>query len=77
MPIALENDRVAIAAALATTPPRSEGRRLCAIQNTLALQDVLVSEACLPLLEGVPGVEIEGEPTAAVFDDEGYFVFPF
>ena len=53
MPIALENDRVAIAAALATTPPRPGlGRRWCAIKNTLSLQDVLVSEACVPLLEG-------------------------
>ena len=45
MPIALQNDQVAMAAALATTPERvATGRRLCAIKSTLELTDVLVSE---------------------------------
>ena len=55
MPICLENDRVAIAAALATTPPRPEGQRFVAIKNTLELQNVLVSEACLPLCAETAG----------------------
>ena len=77
MPICLENDRVAIAAALATTPPRPEGQRFVAIKNTLELSDVLVSEACLPLLKGVEGIELVGEPAPMVFDAEGYCLFPW
>ena len=77
MPICLENDRVAIAAALATTPPRAEGQRFVAIKNTLELSDVLVSEACLPLLKGVEGIELVGEPAPMVFDAEGYCLFPW
>jgi len=68
MPICLENDKVAIAAALATTPPRPGGRRFCAIKNTLSLQDVLVSEACLPLLEGVA---VRQTPLFEPFINEG------
>ena len=77
MPICLENDKVAIAAALATTPPRPEGRCFCAIINTLSLEDVLVSEACLPLLEGMEGVEFVSAPVPLAFDPEGYVLFPF
>jgi hypothetical protein len=77
MPIALENDRVAIAAALATTPPRLLGRRFCAIKDTLSLEDVLVSESCVPLLEGLPHVQIVGDAFEATFDEDGYLLFPF
>lgn len=63
--------------AQATTPPRADGRRFCAIKNTLSLQDVLVSEACLPLLQGLKGIELLSEPTPLEFDAEGYCKFPF
>jgi len=63
--------------AQATTPPREDGRRFCAIKNTLSLQDALVSEACLPLLKGLGGIELMSEPAPLEFDAEGYCIFPF
>ncbi len=77
LPVCFANDREAIAAALATCSPRSEGYRFAAIHNTLSLQDVLLSEACLPLLEGIPGIERVGEFFTADFDSEGFLKFPF
>ena len=47
--------------------------RIARIRNTLALDRVVLSEACLPALAGRPEVEVLVQPTAWRFDGAGNF----
>ena len=73
----LENDREALLAGVNTSQRRPEGPRVVHIRDTLALEHVYLSEACLPLVDGREGIEILGEPRDLEFDADGYVVSPF
>ena len=73
IPVIAENDRHAIETALNCcnrfiTPQTA---RMIMIKNTLELSGMIVSEALLPELEDMPGVEIQSEVTLD-WDDDGY-----
>ncbi len=76
-PVVLENDREALVAGLRTVRRRASGPRLVHVRDTLALENVWLSEACLPLVEGDDRVEIVGPPRPMEFDANGYVVSPF
>jgi hypothetical protein len=76
-PVILENDREALLAGVSTVQCRPEGPRVAYIHDTLALEHVYLSEACLPLVDGREGIEILGEPRDFEFDADGYVVSPF
>lgn len=72
VPLAFDTDREAIDAALATIGrARVEDVRLVRIRNTLRLDVVEVSEACLPLLAGRDDVEPLSAPSELAFDRDG------
>jgi hypothetical protein len=72
LPLVFESDREAIEAALQTAgliePPEA---RVVQIADTLHLTEMLVSEACLPLLADRPHVEVLGAPQDMPFDESG------
>ena len=76
-PVVLPDDREAILAAIRTSPLRPEGPRVVYVRDTLELEDVLVSEACRPLVEGRDGVEIVSGPAPLRFDGGGRLLSPF
>ena len=71
IPIYFDNDRDALQAALAslasTTP---ETLRVVRIADTLNLERFLVSEACVKVINGHPGVTTKGSPHEMEFDAE-------
>lgn len=72
MPMVLENDRLALQAALFTCvdlPP--SGPRLVRIPNTLHLELIQISEALLPAAGADPRVEILEGPRELSFDEGG------
>jgi len=72
LPCLVENDRSAFESGLVTLGRLSaEEARLVYITDTLNLGKMLVSEALLPELESVPGLEVLAPPADIVFDDEG------
>jgi len=77
LPVVLPDDREAILAALRTSRIREAGPRLVHIRDTLALDTVRVSEACLESLRARPGVEVVSGPEAMAFDEAGRLVSPF
>jgi hypothetical protein len=76
-PAILKNDREAVSAALLTSPRRPAGPLLAYIRDTLELEKVYLSEACLPLVEPADHVEILTKPSELRFDEEGNIVSPF
>jgi len=70
-PVVLPDDKEAILAAIRTSPIRPEGPRVVYARDTLELEHVLVSEACLPLLAERPGVELASRPESLTFDERG------
>ena len=77
MPIVLENDREALEGALRTSQIRAEGPRVVYIRDTLALEHVYLSEACLPLVEGREDMEVLTEPRPLDIAPDGYVRSPF
>lgn len=74
IPIVLENDREAIAAASrANWGVEPEQMRFIRIPNTLHLEYLYVSETLLPEIADLKHVEVIGEPEEMVFDENGYF----
>lgn len=72
IPMVLDTDLLAIQAAIKTgNVLRDEDVRLVHIRNTLAMEEIRVSESLLPELEGRPDVEMTGEPRLWSFDDRG------
>lgn len=76
-PVVLPNDREVLTSAIATSKRRRNGPHVAYIRDTLELENVYLSEACLPLVSGKDGLEVLSEPTSLAFDDEGYLVSPF
>ena len=76
LPVILEDDRAALATAIATSRPRRPGPYVVAIRDTLALTSIFVSKACRAIIEDVPGAEIVGGPQSLPYDEEGYVVWP-
>ena len=77
MPIVLEDDRELLAAGIKTSPRREDGPRVALIRDTLSLENVYLSEACLPLIEGREDIEIIEEPVDPVFDEAGHLQLSF
>jgi len=77
MPIILKNDTEAISTALRTCPRRPSGPLVCHIRDTLELENVYLSEACLPLIEAKAHIKALSEPAPLSIDDEGNIVSPF
>ena len=77
MPIVLEDDRELLEVGIRTSPRREDGPRVALIRDTLSLENVYLSEACLPLVEGRAGIEATGEPAEPVFDDAGHLQLSF
>ncbi len=70
LPIALENDRAALEAALDLYPdPRKV--RMARIVNTLSLEVFWATEAVLPELHGREGIRVDDRPLPLEFDDDG------
>jgi hypothetical protein len=76
-PIVLPQDREAIAAALATCRRRPEGPLVAHIRDTLALENVSLSEALYPAARQKAGLEVLGEPEPMTFDSGGWLDSPF
>lgn len=73
----LANDREAVGAALSTAPRRPCGPILVHARDTLHLEHLWLSEACRPLVEGRPDVEILGASSPPGFDAAGNLRSPF
>ena len=77
LPLTLPTDRDAIGAMLDTLRPFTvKDLRLAHIRSTLAVERLVVSEGCLPALEGRPELVIEEEPLLLGFDEAGGLVSP-
>jgi hypothetical protein len=76
VPIVLDNDRLAIEAALRSNwGVSSQNARIVHIPNTLHLEELYVSEALLSDLEGIENIQIHGDVEDMVFDKEDNLLF--
>ncbi|HWQ61593.1 MAG TPA: lactate racemase domain-containing protein [Negativicutes bacterium] len=72
MPMVMESDRDAVAAAVKTCNARDLTKaRVVRIKDTLHLEDIRVSEALLAEAGANPRLTVTGEPVAMRFDGEG------
>ncbi len=72
IPMILEDDRLAIQAALKTlTQVDREHIRMVYLKNTLSLETIMVSEALLDQVRGRDDMEILEQPHPLSFDDDG------
>ena len=76
-PVVLPSTREALAGAIRTCRLRPEGPRVVYVRDTLELEDVLCSEACLPLVEGREGIDVLSAPEPLEFDGAGYVRSPY
>ncbi len=76
-PVVRANDRDALETAIRTSPHRAEGPRVVHIRDTLELENVSLSEACLPLVAGREDIEVRSQPASLAFDHSGYVKTPF
>lgn len=74
IPMVLQNDEQAIKTAVKCCHGPAGAVRLVKIKNTLALQDIEISEALKADAERCPHVEIIGGPYELAFDREGQLV---
>ena len=73
-----DTDRAAVAAALMTLRPHTlQDLSIVYIKNTLELNRLMVSQGCLPNLEGRPNLYIESESLGLAFDSAGNLISPF
>jgi hypothetical protein len=73
VPLTLESDRQAMEVALKSTGANG-GARLVYIRDTLALDEMLISEALLPEAQATGTLEILGQPEPLAFDPAGNLV---
>ncbi len=72
LPVHFETDREVLNAALAIIGPRPpEAARVLRIRNTLCLEEVDVSEACLEKSNGEPPFKVLGPRKSLAFDADG------
>jgi hypothetical protein len=76
-PVVLPNDCEALSVALSTCKRRPGGPLVVYIRDTLELERVYLSEACLPLIEGREEIEVLSAPAPMRIDGGGYVVSPF
>ena len=76
-PVVLKNTLQALSIAIQTCGRDKAAPKLVYIRDTLSLNDVYVSEACLPELSGKPRTEILTEPAPLEFDSEGFICSPY
>jgi hypothetical protein len=75
LPLVADTDQEAVAIAVQTLwGVRPETARIAWIENTLALQELLVSEPLWADLADRPGLEALGEPRPIRFDDAGNLI---
>ncbi len=75
IPMVLKNDRQAIQACIKTCNVIDPTRlRVVRIKNTIALDEIEVSEALLPLVRARPEMEVLSGPHELVFDENGDLV---
>jgi hypothetical protein len=78
LPLTYPNDREAVAAAMVTLRPCGvDDVRIVHIKNTLELGSLLVSQGCLPDLQGKSNLTIEGDDLQLEFDGSGTLISPF
>lgn len=70
LPLVLDNDREAMEVALKSSGANGAPRMVC-IRNTLALEELLVSEALLPEVAASETLEVLEEPRLLPFDADG------
>jgi hypothetical protein len=70
IPIIAETDREAVELALGSIQP-SNAPRVCHIHDTSRLEEMMVSEALLPLAKQLPNIEVLTELQPPPFDKEG------
>ena len=73
MPLTMETDRDAMKAAVKSLWGLSgaDHVKMAIIQNTLELDDILISSALLPEVAGQPGIQVTEGPLVLRFDAEG------
>jgi hypothetical protein len=77
LPVIQKTDREALEMALHTCPRRPEGPRIAYIRDTMALEDVYLSEAFLPEARARPNLKVVSEPAPLAFDAGGSLTSPF
>jgi hypothetical protein len=78
IPLAFATDREAVAAALMTLRPYTlQDLSIVYIKNTLELTNLMVSQGCLPDLEGRPNLHIGSESLRLEFDSSDNLISPF
>lgn len=77
LPVILPSDRDALATALRTCKRREGGPLVAYIRDTLELEIIGLSEACLPLVEGREDIQPLSEPRPLAFDAKGDLPSPF
>ena len=78
IPLTFDTDQEALAAVLMTLRPHTlQDVSIVYIQNTLELSRLMVSQGCLPNLEGRPDLHIESESLELAFDSSGSLISPF
>ena len=71
MPIVLENDKTVIQACLKYCGENDKTNpRVIRIQDTMHLEDIMISEAMLPDARENPNISVMGEPFALSFNEE-------
>jgi len=70
IPVIAETDREALELALGSIQP-SDAPRVCHIHDTSRLEEMMVSEALLPLAKQLPNIEVLTELQPPPFDKEG------
>lgn len=76
-PVVAKNDVEALVTALKTCPRRPEGPLVAYVRDTLELEDVYLSEACLPLVRSRENLQIVSAPEPMKLDADGNLQSPF
>ncbi|HZK67297.1 MAG TPA: hypothetical protein VFD42_07115, partial [Chloroflexota bacterium] len=77
LPVVAPSDRAAFITALRSCGrPDTANARIVRIKNTLKLEEIEVSEAMWPLVEGMPSLSFAGAPFDLAFG-EGERIAPF
>jgi hypothetical protein len=76
-PVILKDDREALSTAIKTCPRRAAGPLVAYVRDTLELENVYLSEACLPLVKSNASLQVLSSPEPLKFDAEGFIASPF
>lgn len=76
-PVILKDDREALETAIKTCPRRPAGPLVAYIRDTLELENLYLSEACLPLVQGKDNLQVLSPPQPLRLDADAHIVSPF